>query len=116
MLTGTTIDQTKETLSTLTDESQCIDIKILDVTLRLEILKVLEVLKETTVQKYMPETGCGFVRYNGKSILAFNVRQGNTWDTTNKATVLVIEACRNNAILPVGFIINSFEDFYNLLK
>ncbi len=116
MLADTTIENTQETLYTLTDESKWVEIKIFDVEYRLEILRICDILDDVKIQKYMPETKCGFVRYDNKSILTFNIRNKHSLEKAEKVTVLVIKARRNDTIMPIGFIIEDFEDFYNLIS
>jgi hypothetical protein len=93
-----------------------IDLQILDYTYRLKILGEVRILKDKKVEKYQRMARCGFVKDHGKSILVFDLRKNSEKLFEEHVTVVVAETMRNFVVLPIGFIVETIEDFFQKLN
>lgn len=95
---------------------KCISVKIMGNRCELKILCINQVLRINRIERHLSTLHYGSLRIHGKSILLFEMRKNAKKLKKTKATVVVVEALNNSVTIPVGFIVESVEDFYQLLQ
>ena len=93
-----------------------ISLNIYDIPYHLKIVSINHVKEQVNIDKFIPETKCGFVRDHGKSVLVFDIRNSGEVSGIKSVTIVVVNAYRNKIIMPLGFIVESIEDFFKILN
>lgn len=92
-----------------------IDVKIMEIDYQLEIVRVIQIIEMVNVERYLHSARCGIVRNNGETVLAFDTRDDIERLEEKRACVIIVETNRNSVTIPLGFIVNRFEDFLQKL-
>lgn len=95
---------------------KCISVNIMGNRCELKILCINQVLRINRIEKHLSTPHYGSLRIHGKSVLLFEMRKNANKFKKTKATVVIVEALNNSVTIPVGFIVESVEDFYQLLQ
>ena len=93
-----------------------ISLNIYDIPYHLKIVSINHVKEQVNIDKFIPEAKCGFVRDHGKSVLVFDIRNSGEVSGIKSVTIVVVNAYRNKIIMPLGFIVESIEDFFKILN
>jgi len=91
-------------------------LNVYDIPYNLKIVSIDHFRERVSIEKFIPEAKCGFARDHGRSILVFDIRNSGKVSDVKSVTVVVVNAYRNNIVMPLGFIVESIEDFFQILN
>ncbi len=94
-------------------ESVSLKVSFLDITHTIEIINVKYTIKHSDIARFTMVTDCAFMQFEGKPILAIELR--DVKQDNKNVKVVVAEARLAGKDLLLGFIVNHVEEFYKKL-